>query len=221
MTDRLIERYPTGRTRAIPLDMDEVTIGRDPANTVVVPSAFVSRVHAVIRRQGDAYLLADASKNGTLRNGRVIAGAPALQHGDTIRFPGVDEYELVCDFTDRTLTWWASPPDPSAIRIDVHTGEVWVRGNAVHCTPHEFAALAYFVAHPGALVTKAELAAVIWPDLSPISRPANDFAALLKRIRAKIEVDPRRPRYLVTVSRRGYRFYPHADGELAPSVPPL
>lgn len=62
----------------------EITIGRDPANTITIESPYVSRHHAVLRLTGTHYTVSDAgSSNGTLVNGARVRSVP-LASGDII-----------------------------------------------------------------------------------------------------------------------------------------
>lgn len=63
---------------------DEVLIGRDRKCTVTMPSQKVSRVHAVIRTQGDNHLIENISKKGTKVNGKKIDEPHKLRPGDAI-----------------------------------------------------------------------------------------------------------------------------------------
>lgn len=75
---------PAGEAFFAPLG-DVNSLGRDAAGSVVLPGDDVSRRHAVIRREGPLYIVADgASRNGTFVNGTAIQQAP-LQPGDVVR----------------------------------------------------------------------------------------------------------------------------------------
>jgi S1-C subfamily serine protease len=86
-----ILRFTTGAWsgREIPLGGREIKIGRDPSLDVVIPpedQRFVSRVHAVIAREGDNYIARDLdSTNGTFVNGTQIKSV-VLSDGDEIQF---------------------------------------------------------------------------------------------------------------------------------------
>ena len=68
---------------------DFVTIGRAPANQIVVDHPSVSAHHAVLLRTGASYLLKDLnSGNGTWINCDRVTEAE-LKDGDTIRFGSV------------------------------------------------------------------------------------------------------------------------------------
>ena len=62
--------------RSFHIDGDTVTIGRAPANTVVIEHPGVSGLHCRLTREGDTYRLADlGSTNGTRVNGKEIREA--------------------------------------------------------------------------------------------------------------------------------------------------
>jgi transcriptional regulator with GAF, ATPase, and Fis domain len=67
-----------------PLEIDEVTAGRDASNSLVIADVSVSRRHSVLTRESDCYRIADLdSLNGTFVNG-VPVKRRLLQHGDEI-----------------------------------------------------------------------------------------------------------------------------------------
>ena len=79
----LIRGPESGRT--YPLDTPVVTLGRDPRNDVVVDHPQVSRRHARIIRQSNAWVVEDMdSTNGTFVNGTRVTEPRALTLGDTI-----------------------------------------------------------------------------------------------------------------------------------------
>jgi len=68
---------------------DELSIGREPENTISVMEAAVSRRHCVIRREGSSYLLRDmGSRNATLVNGTPVKEERLLADGDQITVGG-------------------------------------------------------------------------------------------------------------------------------------
>jgi pSer/pThr/pTyr-binding forkhead associated (FHA) protein len=71
---------------AVGLDRPLITIGRDPASSLVVMDPQVSRNHAQLRRQNGGAILYDlGSVNGTYVNGQRVAGAQPLNPGDIIK----------------------------------------------------------------------------------------------------------------------------------------
>lgn len=76
------ERIAGARTKA--LDVAELTIGRGDDCGLVIPSSHISRVHAVLRRENDAWTIFDnKSVNGILVNG-VKKDSAQLNFGDRI-----------------------------------------------------------------------------------------------------------------------------------------
>jgi serine phosphatase RsbU (regulator of sigma subunit) len=72
--------------RQFPLTGNEAVIGRQPDSTIYLDSLSVSRQHARILRQGDAFLVEDAgSSNGTFLNGERIRGTVPLRERDSLQ----------------------------------------------------------------------------------------------------------------------------------------
>ena len=67
-----------------PLETDEVTIGRDAANSLPIADTSASRRHTLLARAGESYQISDLeSMNGTFVNG-VPVKLRVLEHGDQI-----------------------------------------------------------------------------------------------------------------------------------------
>jgi len=81
---------------------------------------------------------------------------------------------------------------------------VWVRGQKIELTPKEFELLAYFMKRKGRVINRETLLERIWQyDFAGQSRIVDVHVS---HLRDKIELDPKRPRYLQTVRGFGYRF---------------
>jgi FHA domain len=69
------------------LEGDQIVIGRDSSNGVVINDAEISRKHARLTFQGGKYVLEDlGSTNGTFVNGQRLAGPAVLKSGDVVSF---------------------------------------------------------------------------------------------------------------------------------------
>ncbi len=79
------------------------------------------------------------------------------------------------------------------------------RGDAeINLTPREFELLLHFARSPGRVYTRAQLLDSVWGYAHMgYEHTVNSH---INRLRAKIEVDPTRPRYLLTVWGVGYKF---------------
>lgn len=91
---------------------------------------------------------------------------------------------------------------PVAMDTDRH--EVRVRGDVVEMPPKEFALLEVLLRRAGKLVTREALIAQVWGE--DYYGDTRTLDVHVKRIRAKIEDDPRSPRHVRTVRGLGYRF---------------
>src|SRR6266566_4855674 len=69
--------------------------------------------------------------------------------------------------------------------------------------PKAFAVLRYLVEHPGRLVTHDELLEALWPKTYVQTEVLKSHIAV---IRAVLGDDARKPLFIETMSRRGYRF---------------
>ncbi|MEM8964424.1 MAG: SpoIIE family protein phosphatase, partial [Acidobacteriota bacterium] len=72
------------------LETSHFTIGRGPANDLSFSDLWLSRLHARIEHRDGGHFLEDlGSRNGTLLNGELVAGATRLENGDLIRIGDV------------------------------------------------------------------------------------------------------------------------------------
>lgn len=70
-----------------PLEGEQLILGRDPSNAVVINDPEVSRRHARLTFQGGRYVLEDlGSTNGTFVNGRRLTAPYVLKPGDVVSF---------------------------------------------------------------------------------------------------------------------------------------
>jgi DNA-binding winged helix-turn-helix (wHTH) protein len=87
--------------------------------------------------------------------------------------------------------------------FDTATRELLRGGAPIHLSPKSFDLLQILVERRPAVVTKAELQDRLWPD--SVVLEAN-LANAVAEIRRALGDDPKAPRFVATVSRRGYRF---------------
>jgi DNA-binding CsgD family transcriptional regulator len=103
MTESLgyLEVWEDSGTRLVPLRDAAVLVGKSDRSTLQIASdPSLSRAHAVFERLGPVWCVRDlGSKNGTLVNGRPVAGQQALHDGDEIR---LGRTRLVFRDDDRT-----------------------------------------------------------------------------------------------------------------------
>jgi two-component system phosphate regulon response regulator PhoB len=90
------------------------------------------------------------------------------------------------------------------LEIDIASMTVRVAGNTVLTTVREFRLLEYLARHRGRVFTRDQLLDAVWKEGSFVTPRSIDV--FVRRLREKIERDPRHPRYLKTLRGIGYRF---------------
>jgi len=90
------------------------------------------------------------------------------------------------------------------LEIDIASMTVRVQGKTVPTTVREFRLLEYLVRHRGRVFTRDQLLDAVWKEGSFVTPRSIDV--FVRRLREKIERDPRHPRYLKTLRGIGYRF---------------
>ena len=84
---QLIMRSGPTPGAAYTLEGDQITIGRDSSNGIMINDAEISRRHARLTFQGGKYILEDlGSTTGTLVNGQRLAGPRVLKPGEVVSF---------------------------------------------------------------------------------------------------------------------------------------
>ena len=106
-------------------------------------------------------------------------------------------------------------------RLDQRAGRLWRDDRPVELRPKAWTLLRYLAERPGALVTKEEMHAAVWGDVVVSD---DTLTQTLGELRRALGDDPRAPRVIETVHRRGVRFIarvhgtPPGDGGLALAV---
>jgi DNA-binding response OmpR family regulator len=102
-----------------------------------------------------------------------------------------------------------APAQQSAIEltdmtIDPVARQVYVLGEEVLLTQREFDVLLFLARHPGQAFSRNQLMDAIWQY--SFYTDTSTVTVHIRRLRAKIESDPARPRHIQTVWGVGYRF---------------
>jgi DNA-binding response OmpR family regulator len=90
------------------------------------------------------------------------------------------------------------------LEIDVSSMTVQMQGRNVMTTVREFRLLEYLATHRGRVLTRDQLLDAVWKE-TPFVTPRS-IDVYIRRLREKIEIDPRHPQYLKTLRGIGYRF---------------
>jgi len=92
------------------------------------------------------------------------------------------------------------------LSVDPAARRVFVAAEEVLLTQREFELLLFFARHPGHAFTRQELIDQVWRY--SFCSDTSTVTVHVRRLRAKVERDPARPRFLETVWGVGYRFMP-------------
>ncbi len=88
--------------------------------------------------------------------------------------------------------------------IDGKGFEVTVKGDKAELTSKEFELLWFMAKHPGQVFTREQLFDNLWEER--YLEYTNTITVFVRKIREKIEPDPSRPEYILTVWGVGYKF---------------
>ena len=90
------------------------------------------------------------------------------------------------------------------LTINISSREVILDQMPVELTPKEFDLLTFFVKHPGQVFTRNELLNNVWGySYEGYQHTVN---TLINRLRSKIEINPQKPDYILTVRGIGYKL---------------
>ena len=90
------------------------------------------------------------------------------------------------------------------LHVDFPKRQVTVLGRQVHLTPIEYRLLTTLIRHAGKVLTHRQLLLDVWGP--PYADQAHYLRVYMAQLRRKLEVDPARPRYLLTEPGVGYRL---------------
>src|SRR5215467_14620242 len=114
---------------------------------------------------------------------------------------------------------------PSIIRfsiyeLDLKAGELRRNGKKVRIQEQPFQVLAALLERPGAVVTREELRARLWPADTFVDFD-HSLNTAVNKIREVLGDSAGRPRFVETVARRGYRFLAEVRAEQDASAQPM
>ncbi len=99
-----------------------------------------------------------------------------------------------------------APLELRDMTIDPAARRVLVRDREVQLTQREFDVLLFLARHPGQAFSRNQLMDAIWQY--SFYTDTSTVTVHVRRLRAKLELDPTRPEHLQTVWGVGYRFQP-------------
>jgi len=137
----------------------------------------VARMRAVLRRKGD-------EQPAPVPTGGAGASARGIAKGT-----GSDEDEVL---------------SVGDVSVDHQRHEVWIRGALVALPLKEFELLALLLENAGRVLTRDQLIDRVWG--ADYVGDTKTLDVHVKRLRAKVELDPSHPVHIVTIRGLGYKF---------------
>lgn len=184
-----------------------VLVGREATCEVVVQDRMVSRFHARISPTPEGVVLEDlGSKNGTHRNGEVVAGQVLLRDGDVIQIALAQQFVFLT--SDATVPLGETGVELGRLRLDVRSRQVWV-GNQVIDPPLsalQFHVLRVLYEHKGQVIGRQQLVTEAWGEEQAVGVSDQALDALLRRLRDRISAIDPKSTYIVTVRGHGVRL---------------
>jgi two-component system, OmpR family, KDP operon response regulator KdpE len=118
---------------------------------------------------------------------------------------GIDELLARLRAAMRRVDTAAEPVlDVGELRVDLEKRAVWFAGEPVQLTPHEFELLRLLALNEGKLLTHATILREVWGRA--YADESHYLHVYVSQLRRKLEPDPSRPRYILTVPGAGYRL---------------
>jgi len=99
--------------------------------------------------------------------------------------------------------------------VDLRAGEVYKAGRKIRLQVLPFQALAMLMERPGEVVTRKEFEKRLWPDDTFVDFD-HSLNTAVKKLRLALGDDKKKPRFVETLPKRGYRFI----GKLVHAAPP-
>jgi len=168
---------------------------RDSVNLPVIIMTGRSRTDDVVRGLelgADDYLIKPVPPRELIA--RIRAVLRATLH------PSKDDIEDVEDVREVQR-------DGCVLRVDISSRSVVVGDRRVALTPKELDLLAFFLARPNRVHSRDRILGNVW-HTTPRTCSPSTVNEHVRRVRNKIEDDPSRPRWILTVPGFGYRFQP-------------
>lgn len=197
----------TGVEYLLPGDL--TLLGRAADAQITLDDQFASRRHAEIRYVDGAYQIHDLeSKNGVFVDGRRLSpgGSAWIEDGAEIQLASTHFrfYDPSATLTAPALIAVHEP----GLRVDITTRQVFVDGKLLDppLSVKQFDLLWYLYQSRGRVVSKDEIAQIVWPEAQGEVFDAN-IDRMVSRVRSRIEPENSdEPRFIATIRGYGYQM---------------
>lgn len=189
---------------------DEMMIGRGEECDIVLPTRQVSRQHARVYREGDAYYIQDLeSRNGTWVNKQPLKGTHRLYDNDLIQIAMVVEIVFIGSGATAPLPFEVPLSlTEGRIKLDREARRVFVKDIEIEppLSPPQYRLLELLYVNSGRICTRDQVVEAVWPGTISEGVSEQAIDALVRRLRDRIaEIDPDW-NYILTVRGHGFRL---------------
>jgi len=181
----LVALQPAVQPEEFVLDEPECTLGRGPVCEVVVPFAFVSRVHSRIRLVGCRFQIHDRqSVSGTYVNGERVRGVHVLTNNDQI---GLGEAGPHLTYVDPDPTQYTT----TRLAYDEHAMRFSLGNTRLDLTPNQFRLLRLLARQRGQVCSREQCAEAVWGSEYAPGMDATTLDRLVSTLRSVLrQADP-------------------------------
>ncbi len=189
----------------------ELTIGRDPTCSLVIPDRQVSRIHARITLTPRRNIAGRPGKQEwTFSNSELIIDPVILKDGDEIQVAMVQTFIYLSSDATMPLEAAMKPVHGKTrrLRMDLRSRRVWVRGAEVipPLSVPQFRVIQILNENPGEVISRQDLISQVWGDEVSLGVSDQALDALIRRLRDRIAQIDAEHEYLVTVRGFGFRI---------------
>jgi len=110
----------------------------------------------------------------------------------------------------------------SSYEVNLRAGELYREGRKIRLQVQPFHVLAMLLEHPGQVVARKDLQKRLWPGDTFVDFD-HSLNTAIKKLRQALNDDKKKPRFIETLPKRGYRFIGAVELPAKPpsSVPPV
>jgi DNA-binding winged helix-turn-helix (wHTH) protein len=104
--------------------------------------------------------------------------------------------------------------------LDIRTVELQKNGHKIKLQEQPARLLLHLASHPGELITREDIQNVLWPN-GLVVEYEHAINTDIKKIREVLEDDPKEPKFVETLPKKGYRFIAKVEEVYGKDIAPL
>jgi len=193
-----------------PINADEIVLGRDETCDVVIHDRQISRHHARLERRGAGTYLRDlGSKNGTYLNGQQVSEEMLVQDGDVIQIALAASFVFIGSDATMPLSMQdASQLGLGRMRMEAKSHRIWLQNVEIDppLSPPQYRLIKLLYDQPERIITRDEIADVVWPGTDGVGVSDQAIDALVRRLRDRLAEVDHDHNYILTVRGHGFRL---------------